>query len=286
MSVCYINGDYVAAAEAKISVFDRSYLFGEGLFESFRSYQGQLPFLQEHLQRLEWSSTFLNLPFPSDLDFADICKNLLKKNGLEEARFKLVLSRQGQSMLPQSEQELGDGKTNVTLFCELLDPEKTPQSYRLKTITNYTNDALPLSSMKTTNYLVKTMARFEALDAGFNDGILINSHGHAVETTTANLFWIDKDSTLWTVMEDQGLIPGTMKAKLLKLAQEHKITIKQGVITPKDLSHSKEIFITNCVVGVMPVTAINDRQISGGEIGSITAMIRDLWLKNLKDHLS
>ena len=91
--IIYLNEKYLPDDEAKISIHDSSYLFGEGLFETFRSYDGKIPFLHDHLQRLEWSCTFLDFEFPTNIDFKNICDTLLEENDLKTARFKIMLSR-------------------------------------------------------------------------------------------------------------------------------------------------------------------------------------------------
>src|SRR3989338_11633832 len=97
----YINGKIVDQSEAKISVFDRSYLFGEGLFETFRSYDGALPFLDKHLARLEWSATFLGLPFPHPKEIKKAIAALLAENKLLDARIKIILSTVNDGIKPQ-----------------------------------------------------------------------------------------------------------------------------------------------------------------------------------------
>ncbi|OVE82022.1 hypothetical protein BVY03_01875 [bacterium K02(2017)] len=287
MSIIYNNGDYQSDQQAKVSIYDRSFLFGEGLFESFRSFDGQIPFLKDHLNRLEWSSTFLNMEFPDDLDFSKILQNLLTQNEIKEARFKIVLSRVGLSCLdmtidPTSKLD-APLKTNILIYCFPLSKNLPQATYKLKTIKNFTNDSLPISTIKSTNYLVKSMAKRSAIESGFDDGILLNKHGNVTETSTANIFWIDEDAKLWTILPEQGYLSGVMQKKLKDCLDKCKINHKEGVITPEQLSSSREVFITNSVIGIKPIVAIDNRQISGGEIGSITTMLMDNWEKYLKE---
>lgn len=278
MSIQFINNEYVAENEAKISIFDRSYLFGEGLFESFRSYgNGKIPLLQKHLNRLEWSCTFLGLPYPM-LNFKDICQTLLKKNNLKDARFKIVVS-QNESLEGSDLSE----QSNITIFCLPLVEKNIPQTYKLKTLSTLVNDALPLSSVKTTNYLVKAMGRKEAKEFGCDDGILLNHKGFVTEGTSTNIFWIDKDNKLHTVLPEQGLLPGVMKQTVLDLLKEKNLKIKESLIKPDELSSSREVFVTNSLIGIKPVVEIDGRKISGGECGPVTEMISELWTNQLKE---
>lgn len=275
MGFIYLNGQILEEKAAKISVRDRSYLFGEGLFETFRSYDGKLPFIKKHLNRLEWSSTFLNISFPTGLDLEKTATDLLAKNNLKDARFKLVLSRTEEP-----------AEQNIVVFCQPYDANEIPTVYKLMVIKNLVNDAIPISTMKTTNYLVKIMARTQAREAGLDDGILLNSRGKVVETASANIFWVDKDGKLWTTPTDQDCLTGVTRQILLDLFKENKITIGENTVTPEEISNMREVFVTNSAVGIKPVAAIDKRQISGGQIGSVTAMIMDLWNKNLKDLLN
>lgn len=280
MSFIFLNGEIIPTATAKISIYDRSYLFGEGLFETLRSYDGKLPLLDDHLKRLEWSATFLSLDFPMGVDFQNVCQTLLKKNGLKDARFKILLSR---FELPENETGEKTG-ANLVIFCTPLD-NTIPTSYKLKVIKDYVNDAPPIGTIKTTNSLVKILARAVAKEAGFNDGILLNAKGLVTESTTGNIFWVDEKNILRTVAETHGLLRGVMKERLTRLIKEKELTLREDQITPTELSNTREVFLTNSVLGIMPVTRIDHREISGGEMGSVTSMLKDLWKVKLQEML-
>lgn len=278
MSFLYLNGGVLPHHEAKVSVLDRSYLFGEGAFESFRSYEGKgespkVLFLKDHLARLNWTCEFLGLKFPDDVDFDSVCAELLKKNGLKNARFKILVSR-----LETSANE--DEIHNLMISCE--DLKETSSLYRLMTIKNLVNDSLPVSAMKTTSRITKVLARATAEDAGYHDGILLNNKGMVTETTCANIFWVDKDAVLHTVMSEQGLLGGVMKKLICTLLTENKLKYKEAVIAAADISQVRELFITNALIGIKPVVNVDGRQISGGTMGPITEMIQDLWEKKIK----
>lgn len=271
MSYIYLNGDIVPEATAKIPVTDRAYLFGEGLFESFRSHDGKIPLLSDHLNRLEWSATFLNLPYPGDIDFAEVCGALLAKNGLKDARFKIILSRTDDA----------ESTANVLISCRAL--HAVPSLYKLKTVKNYINDAPPIAAIKTTSYLVKTLSRAEARESGCDDAILLNAAGFVTEATTGNLFWIDEKGVLKTVPEAQGLLRGVVRTGLLDLLKCKGIAWREEPIRPEELSNMKEVFLTNSVLGIKPVVQIDGRKISGGETGAVTQMLIELWETRLKE---
>lgn len=269
MAIVFLNGNFVEAAEAAISIYDRSYLFGEGVFETFRSHEGKFPLLKRHLNRLEWSTTFLDLTVPKE-NFSKICRDLLEKNKLKDGRFKIVLSA------------TEAGESNCVVFCEKFSAPSPPHVYTLMTARSYVNDALPFAAVKTTNRLVKLKAHKDAVEAGFHDAILLNSRGQVTETTTANIFWIDSNAKLMTVLSEQGMLTGVMRSLLMETLSENKLKIFEGAIKPEDLSSSREVFVTNALWGIVPVGRIDARQISGGEIGPITEMLKELLEKKVK----
>jgi len=271
-----VNGHVLPANEAKISVHDLSYLYGEGVFETFRSHDGQLLFLEHHLARLEWSCTFLNIPFTAP-EAAKLAQELLQKNQLKEARFKIVVS-QNQTDNPNDAPSI-----NQIMFCEALDMARLARPFKLKTIHSYKNDDGILATLKTTNYLAKRLARQEAIDHGFDDGILLNHKNQVTECTTGNLFWVDQNGVLKTILKDCHHLPGIMKKQVLDLMQKHKLKCSEEIITANEFSHAREIFMTNAVLGIKPVVMVDHRQISGGEPGDITLMLQDLWQKHLTD---
>lgn len=287
MSKINVNGTVHDLQDARISVLDRSYLFGEGVFESFRSYNGKLPFLQDHLKRMEWSATFLHIDFPSETDFQKICTDLLEANHLKDARFKIVLSRMGSESQTNYRPDAQTGyQTNLVVFCDEFDAAKYPKTYRLKIIRQVLNDPPKMASVKATNYLGKIIGREEALEAGYNDGILLNQKGEVTEITSGNIFWVDENNKLKTTPVSSGILTGVMRTQLIHLLHENNLDITEENITAERISSMREVFVTNAVIGIKPVVAIDHRQISGGETGNVTAMLMDLWRKKVESLLT
>lgn len=272
--IIYQNGEYLPAVDAKISVHDSSYLFGEGLFESFRSYNGKVPFLSDHVARLTWSCTYFDWPELAEVDFAGICAELLKRNQREDARFKIICS---QDLNPQ----ITEVKLNLVVLCEEIPV--VPQVYRLHVDRQRLNDPPIQAAIKSTNYLTKRLARREVKSGGFDDAVLLNAHGRVTEATSGNLFWLDKDARLHTIMSGEGILGGVMRRQVMQILSEKKLKVTETTITPEELSHAREIFLTNSVVGIKPVVAIDQRQISGGEMGPVTQQISEFLDKRIKE---
>ncbi len=282
MSWCYINGEYLKENQSFIPVTDLSYQFGMGFFESFVTTEGEVLFLEAHLQRLEWSITFLGYEFPQH-DFKTIIKTLHEKCGHQDSRFKIIMS-------PSRSENPGEEKSQIALhtvvLCQNHDLKAQKTHYRLRTAKHLYNECNPLVSLKSTSYGLKKFARAEAQELGYDDAILINPRGKITECTSANIFWVDKDSKLFTVSKDQGYLTGIFQNELTKLLKEKKLALQEGILTPEELSHSKEVFVTNSVMGIIPVSSVDDRMISGGVIGSITAMIKDLFEQRKQEILA
>lgn len=277
MATLYVNGEFVPEERAVVPVSDRSYLFGEGLFESLRSYDGALPLLVRHLKRLEWSATVLGLDFPQ-INFAAVCQELLAKNALRDARFKIVLSRAGDPFK-------GRSQPNLTIFCEPFDAKDLPESYRLTIDRTHLNGALPLVAIKTTSRLTKLVARELAREAGYDDAVLLNAAGNVTEATTGNLFWLDSDARLKTIIPEQGLLGGVMLGLIREVLAEKKLTCRDDRIAADGFTHAREIFLTNSLIGIKPVVSVDDRVISGGEVGPVTLQIMEFLSAKLKEIL-
>lgn len=268
MNFIYLNGDILPDDEAKISVLDRSFLFGEGVFETLRSYGGQTPFLEEHLKRLEYSALFLNIPYPTEINFNEVIQKLLEKTNLKDARLKIILT-----------------KLNTCVFCEKIDAKSYPKTYKLKIIEQVTNDNPRLAAVKTTSRLTKLVGYAEAQEAGFEDGILLNNKGQVTEGTRGNLFWVDENSELKTVLQDCGILCGITRQELMKVLKAKNLKIKEDIVTPEKLSNMKEVFYTSSIAGIKPVVQIDKRKISGGEPGDVTLMLQDLWERHVQELL-
>lgn len=275
-----INGKIVDQENAKISIFDRAYLFGEGLFETCRSYGENIPFLDRHLKRLEWSSTFVGIPFPHPHEIKKVVFETLKASQYQNARIKIILSGLNQTAaatLPP------DMSVNLVVICEkyisypLEDYENGVEITILRTTTN---DVAPLSSIKSVNWLTKMLALREIAEKECFDGIFLNHQGYVTETSKANLFWV-KDKKIKTAPVNAGLLPGITREVILELIKKEGFEMGEELIRPDDLKKVSEIFITNSVMEVMPVVAIDGTSIGEGVPGPITQEISHLYSQSL-----
>jgi branched-chain amino acid aminotransferase len=251
--VVYINGKLVSAEEARISVFDAAYLYGEGLFETLAAIHGKVLFFDKHIKRLYSSAKKLKIPAPlSTKKLKSEVYRTLKANNLTNAYIRIGLSAEEEDVGARI-RSLKD--VNLVIFTKPVDPYP-PHLYtkgaRLILIRSVQNDSRNIAGLKSTNYLSKVIARREIAKRGADEGILLNAEGRITECAGSNLF-IVKKGKLMTPPLKEGLLPGITRQVLLDLARKKKILCIEKPLTVKDLKTADEIFITSTLKGVLPV---------------------------------
>ncbi|MDO8518609.1 MAG: aminotransferase class IV [Deltaproteobacteria bacterium] len=299
----YLNGKIMEAEEAKISVFDRAYLFGEGLFETFRSYGsaplvpqvpralraagGKVPFLDKHLARLEWSTTFVGLPFPHPQTIQKAIFDTLAASKIPDARIKVLVSGLNPKTLAPT-MPTDDMEINLVVTCEKFNPysdEDYENGVALVVIHSVRNEPPPASNIKSISRLVKMIARKEFSEKEAFDGILLNAEGLVTETTQSNIFWVTK-GTLHTPPTSLGLLAGVTRQIIIDLAKEEGIPVSEKIITPEQLKKSDEVFITGSTLEVMPVVAIDEEPIGTGSPGKIAPLLAGAYKERIREEMA
>lgn len=283
----YLQDQIVDESGAQVSIFNRGYLFGEGLFETFRSYKKSIPFLDRHLKRMEWEATYIGIPFPHPKQIGEAVYQTLAANGLEDARIKIILSSQnGNTMRPVAPTD--QSVPHLVITCEPLNLPSVAEyarGYAVIVLHSVQADTPPFSSLKSISWLSKIMARREIDEKKSQDGILLNSHHHVCETTTANLFWV-KNNKLYTPEADLGLLKGVTRELVMELCNAHDISVTEGVITADNLKKADEIFMTNSLLEIMPVTKIDDVFIASKKPGPLTLKVLQLYRNRIHAELA
>ena len=256
----YLNGIYLDEDHAQIPITDRSYLAGIGLFETFRSYKGNLLFIEEHFKRLEAGAKGLEIKLPLSLaKLKAIVQETLSLNQLMNAIVRIYLTPQGESI---GDYDLPAKKINLLISCHPFHPfpsEYYQQGVSCKIITTVQAEKGILASFKTTSYLNRIFARLEAKRAGAFEGILLNEEGHITEGASSNLFIIKKEK-IFTPPIEEGLMPGITRRQIFRIAKQDEIPLKEKILLPKDLVEADEIFITSSLKEVMPVALVDDKK--------------------------
>ena len=266
----YINGELVSRAEARISAFDRGYLYGYGLFETMRSYNGRVFALDRHLARLMRSARQLALD--TALDLTELERGVyrtLEANDLSDARIRLtVTAGEGERGLSLP----SGGSLTIVIVAEgLVLP--TPQAYekglRAVVVSTRRNSQSALSGIKSIGYLDSLIARHEAAAAGADEAILLNDRGLVAECSTSNIFLVYKRRLL-TPSVKCGILPGITREVVLELANELKIPAVEAEIRLDDLYKASEAFVTSSIIEIMPIAEVDGKSIGSGKPGEVT----------------
>ena len=266
----YINGELVSRAEARISAFDRGYLYGYGLFETMRSYNGRVFALDRHLARLMRSARQLALDAALDLtELERGAYRTLEANDLSDARIRLtVTAGEGERGLSLP----SGGSLTIVIVAEgLVLP--TPQAYekglRAVVVSTRRNSQSALSGIKSIGYLDSLIARHEAAAASADEAILLNDRGLVAECSTSNIFLVYKRRLL-TPSVKCGILPGITREVVLELANELKIPAVEAEIRLDDLYKASEAFVTSSIIEIMPIAEVDGKSIGSGKPGEVT----------------
>ena len=272
----YVSGEYVLKDEAKISVFDHGFLYGDGVFEGIRAYGGKVFRLEEHLQRLWESARAIALEVPlSREQLKEKILESLRKNELKDAYIRLVVSR--------GEGDLG------------LDPRKCPQAELIiitdkisiypqelyekgmEVIIASTRRNIPSAlncRIKSLNYLNNILAKIEANREGMPEAIMLSKDGYIAECTGDNIF-IVKEGKLVTPPVWIGILSGITRDVVIEIAQKEGISIEENVFTAFALYNSDECFLSGTAAEVIPVTRVDGRTIGKGVAGPVTKRLME-----------
>lgn len=264
MGQVYLNGQFLDEAEACIPVWDRGLLFGDGLFETLRAYRGAPFALTEHLARLRDSALLLQIPMPweEEREAESIIAELLERNGLAnpgapDAYIRITLTG-GPHGGALGLQRLGA----PTIFIVARPFEGFPASWyhdglRLVISGIRRNSGSPVTRMKTLNGLDSLLARQEALDAGAQEALLLDSRGFLAEGTSSNFFFALGEQLCMPSLAC-GALPGTARALIAeRLCPDMGVRVREGEFTLEDLTGSSEAFVSNSLREIVPVHEVD-----------------------------
>lgn len=258
----FINGKITK--ENKISIFDRGFMYGDGAFESLRTYNGEPFLLEDHLKRLEETCRLLKIKIKkSKLKINENIIKLMKKNNLKEAYIKLFATR-GEAKGHGLSINKTKGKPLFMITVEKLNPvAKNCKAI----IYSKPRSIWAGSRMKTLNYLECILARMEAEEKGAEEAIFTDTKGNILEGTTCNVF-IVKNNTLITAPTSAPILAGVTRNYIIKLAKKLGIKIKEKLFKKKDLTSADEAFITSSGVEIIPLN---------GETGPVTKKLMEAY---------
>ena len=271
-SKIYLDGKWVAKEEAKISVFDHGVLYGDGVFEGIRAYDGVVFKLDEHMERLYRSARLISLTIPkSKDDMAAIVNEAIKINNLENAYIRLIVTR-GIGDLGLDPRVCGTPSIVVIADQVALFPERCyKEGLEAVFVNTRRNVASALDpTIKSLNYLNNILAKIEANEKGVPEGIMLNTDGYVAECTGDNVFFV-KGDTVVTPPVVADVLEGITRAAVMDIIRtKTKYRIKEILFTPNEIFEADEVFFTGTAAEVIPVTRIDSRPIGKGTPGPVT----------------
>lgn len=276
----YLNGDLVPAEMARISVFDHGFLYGDGLFETMRSYNGKVFKLGGHLDRLEKSARLLELNLPWEREeLNSAIYAVLAENRLDNAYIRLTVTR-GEG--PVGIDPTLCARPNLVIMAREMPPyNEQVYAKGVKIIIVSTRRNLPEAcppEIKSLNFLNNIFAKMELNKAGVTEGIMLNYRGEVTEGTVSNVF-IYKAGRLLTPARECGILPGITRDTVLDIASDTGISAAEAVLAAEDLLDAEEVFLTNSGSEITPVVQIGDTVIRNGRPGPVTRLVLNRYRK-------
>lgn len=271
--IIYLNGEYVPAEEARVSVFDRGFLYGDGIYETLRVYGGRVFKLEEHLVRLERSAQLIRMDPPLSREaFAEAIDTCLKVNDLSDALVRIGVSR-GEASEPGLDPALVAGPPTVVIAPRPFEPYPEAMyeaGIRAAVVSVRRNPTEALNpAIKSTNFLNNILAKMEALGAGADEAIMLNTDGHIAEGTTTNIFWVAGE-TLCTPPLEAGVLDGVTRSVTITLAEDLDYQFLEVLRGRSALEEAEEVFVTSTSYEIMPVTSIDGKPVGSGRAGPMS----------------
>lgn len=279
----YLNGKLVPAKEAVVSVLDHGFLYGDGIYETMRVYDGVTFMLDEHLRRLYRSASLIGLTIPLDADSLkrSVYETLIA-NSLRNAFVRLTISR-GYGPIGL-DPDLCPEPTVVIITQEMKD---YPKSFYEKGISliipetkrNFREAINP--EIKSLNFLNNILAKIEAKKRGAYDAIMLNIYGKLSEGTISNVFFY-KNGILCTPSLECGILDGITRSIVITIAKRDGLKVKEAEFIKEDLYLSEEVFITSTTLEVMPVSKIDDQKYA---VGNITKLLHQAYREEVNAYV-
>lgn len=277
MNYVYLNGTFIKSDEAMVSVFDQGFLYGDGIFESFRSVGNRLYQFPQHYQRLVQSAEALNYPvICTQSDLENILLELHKKNNLNNAYYRITITR--------GKGEIGFQRNfDNDLTCLVIGREfkgfngdSYENGIHLRVAQTRRNAPEAINpKIKSISNLNSLLGKIEAKAADAAEVVMLNNKDHICEGSASNIFWT-KDHWVFTPDVSTGLLEGVTRATIMRLCEDKlNLRVISGEFKLQDLKFADEVFITSTSLEVMPVVQVDDFIINQGSVGPVAKKLRE-----------
>ena len=279
-SIVYLNGQFVPLEEARVSILDRGFCYGDGLFETLRAYGGKVFRLGWHLERLEQSARSIYLELPESREsLTSIVYETLNKNDLTDAVIRLTVTR-GESFPGLAIDE----SSKPTLVVHVRPFKPVPEAWYREGIKIA---LLPRSApkifgverqIKSLNYLSPIMSLKQARDQGAVEAVLLDDSGRVCDGTTSNIF-IVRQGILRTPAINEYILAGITRKVILEISRKLGIASEEIELNREEVYQADEVFITNSGLEILPVTKVDDVTVGDGCPGPLTRKLHESYLK-------
>jgi branched-chain amino acid aminotransferase len=263
--IVFLNGRFVPEEQALVTVFDRSFLYGDGLFDVLRIFRGKPFRWTQHLERLERGALFLGIPMPfSHQELATHGAELISKNQVSEGLLRITLSR-GVGLRGYSPRGAGSPFLVMSIHPGTPFDQEKPRSSRMITSSLRVPAGEGVANVKTCNQLYHVLARAEAEAAGADDALLLNTRDEFAEATSSNLFWTE-DGTVWTTPLDSGALAGVTRSVLIELCARIEVPVCEAVCPRDHLYHTDGVFLSLSSSGITEVIELDRHVLARSEL--------------------
>lgn len=280
----YVDGSYYPKSQAKISVFDHGLLYGDGIFEGIRAYNGSVFKLKEHIDRLYRSAHMIMLEIPMAKEqMIQAVLETLRKNSLKDSYIRLIVTR-GVGDLGLNPKKCA--KPTIIIITDTITLHKVEAKEKGVTamLSWVKRDPVDATSheIKSLNYLNSILAKIEANIAGVDEAICLDKNGFICEGVAENIFMV-KNGKLFTPPSYTGALQGITAEEVMRLARRLGYDVEERNITPYELFNAEEAFFTGTAAEIIPVREINKRTIDSGKPGPITKKLMAEFSKVVLD---
>lgn len=275
----YVNGDWLDETAAQISIFDRSVLFADSIYEVTSFFDGKFLDFDGHIQRLKNSLNAIDIKFDVDRDeFLAIHRELIKRNDLENGTVYLQVSRGNADRNFVYDNK--DYKPILFMFTQtgvVKNLNKIPQ---LKMI-SVKEGRWCRRDIKTTQLLYSSLTKTRAHMEGVDDAVYVED-GYLTEATSSNFYIVDQRGTLITRQLDHSILPGITRGTILELARENGIAVEERLFTLEETYAASEVLLSSTTNFAAPVISLDGKTIGDGKPGKTTLRLRELYLEHAK----
>lgn len=279
--IVYLDGQFINESEAKVSIFDRGFLFGDAVYEVTAVLDGKLVENEGHMVRLQRSCNELQISLPvTTEEITKIQKSLIKKNNLNEGGIYLQVSRGS-----AGDRDFGypSGiKPTLVLFTQARSLLDTPKAVKGMKVITIEDIRWKRRDIKTVGLLAPCMAKQAAIDAKVDDAWLVED-GYITEGSSNNAYIVTQEGVLVTRPLSNDILHGITRKALLELAEEEKITIEERLFTVAEAYQASEAFVSSATTFVWPVVEIDGRTIGTGAPGQVANKLRQIYIELAKE---